>query len=372
MRKILYAKPSITELEIRYVTDAIENGWGEHCYDYISRFQSTFKNYLGVKNALATSSCTGALHLAFAALGIERGDEVIVPDITWVASVAPLVYLGAKPVFVDVLPNSWCIDPDKIEVAITARTKAILVVHLYGNLVEMDAVLEIARKHNLPVVEDAAEALGSEYKGLKAGSMGDIGVFSFHGTKTMTTGEGGMLVSNSHELFDNVCILGDHGRDPKAKKIFWSECVGYKYKISNLQAAMGCAQIERADELINKKREIFRWYQDYLKDVTTIRWNPEPEYTKNSFWMPTIIIDKFTEPERDGLIRKMIDDNIQVRPFFYPLSSLPMFKPDRDNKVSYDIYKRGVNLPGYFDLGRDDIHFVCDKLRAFLCNKNQL
>ncbi len=195
MAKIPYAKPSISELEIKYVTDAITNGWAEHCYDYIKRLQISFQDYLGVKYALATSSCTGALHLALAALGIEEEDEVIVPDITWVASVVPVVYLKAKPVFVDILPDSWCIDPDKIEQAVTERTKAIVVVHLYGNLVEMDAVLEIARKYNLPVIEDAAEALGSEYKGKKAGSMGDFGVFSFHGTKTMTTGEGGMDVA---------------------------------------------------------------------------------------------------------------------------------------------------------------------------------
>ncbi|MFC1677259.1 DegT/DnrJ/EryC1/StrS family aminotransferase, partial [Planctomycetota bacterium] len=227
MKKILYAKPSITELEIKYVNDAISNGWGEHCYDYINRFQSSFEDYLGAEHALATSSCTGALHLAFAALGIGPGDEVIAPDITWIASVAPITYLSAKPVFVDVLEESWCIDPDKIEAAITDKTKAILVVHLYGNLVEMDVVLEIAKKYNLPVIEDAAEALGSEYKGRKTGSMGDFGVFSFHGTKTITTGEGGMLTSNSQELFDKASVLSDHGRDPKIKKIFWMEVVGY-------------------------------------------------------------------------------------------------------------------------------------------------
>ncbi|MFC1780896.1 DegT/DnrJ/EryC1/StrS family aminotransferase [Planctomycetota bacterium] len=366
MRKIFYAKPSVTELEINYVTDAIKNGWADQCYDYIKRLQSSFCDYLDSKHSLATSSCTGALHIAFAALGIKEGDEVIVPDITWIASVAPLVYLKAKPVFVDVLPDSWCIDPEKIERAITKKTKAILAVHLYGNLVEMDAVLEIARKYSLAVVEDAAEALGSEYKNQKAGSIADFGVFSFHGTKTVTTGEGGMLVTNRQDLFDEANIMADHGRDPSINKIFWMERIGYKYKMSNLQAAMGCAQIERADELVNKKREVFNWYQEYARNIPYLSWNLEPAYTKNSFWMPTIIFDNSYKIERDDLIQKMIAENICVRPFFYPLSSLPMFEDKEESKISYSIYNRGINLPSYFDLTCDDVRYVCEKLGWFL------
>ena len=366
MRRIHYAKPSITELEIGYVTDAIKHGWGAYCYDYIERLQTSFKDYLGVKYALATSSCTGALHLALAALGIKEDDEVIVPDITWVASVVPIVYLKAKPVFVDILPESWCIDPSKIEAAITSKSKAIVVVHLYGNLVEMEAVLEIGRKYNLPVIEDAAEALGSEYKGQKAGTMGEFSVFSFHGTKTMSTGEGGMLVSNSQSLFEEVHILSDHGRNPKNNKMFWAERIGYKYKMSNLQAALGCGQVERLDELVDKKREVFGWYQEHSKNIAGIRWNSEPEYTKNSFWMPTIIFDESVQIDRDELIQKMIAQNIQVRPFFYPVSSLPMFEERRENKVGYGIYNRGINLPSYFDLTPDDIKYVCERLNITL------
>lgn len=366
MKKILYAKPSITELEIKYVNDAISNGWGEHCYDYINRFEKLFRNYLGVEHALATSSCTGALHLAFAALGIGHGDEVIVPDLTWIASVAPITYLGGKPVFVDVLPDSWCIDPAKIESAITAKTKAILVVHLYGNLVEMDAVFEVAHKHGLYVVEDAAEALGSEYKGRKAGSMADFGVFSFHGTKTITTGEGGMLVSNSDSLYEKACILADHGRNPKVKKMFWMEQIGYKYKMSNLQAALGCAQLERIDELVDKKREIFKWYQQSTSDVSDIKWNPEPAYTRNSYWMPTIILGNSHAIERDDLIQTLNKNNICVRPFFYPLSSLAMFEEKRENTVSYNLYNRGINFPNYFELSPDDVRYVCKQLKSIL------
>lgn len=366
MKKILYAKPSITELEIKYVNDAISNGWGEHCYDYINRFQDSFENYLGVGHALATSSCTGALHLAFAALGIGPEDEVIAPDITWIASVAPITYLGAKPVFVDVLPDSWCMDPYKIESAITPKTKAILVVHLYGNLVEMDAVFEVAHKHDLYVVEDAAEALGSEYKGRKAGSMADFGIFSFHGTKTMTTGEGGMLVTSREDFFEKVKILADHGRNTKINKFFWVEQIGYKYKMSNLQAAMGCAQLKRVDELVEKKREVFKWYQQCTSDVSDIKWNPEPEYTKNSFWMPTMILGRSYSIARDDLIQKLNAKNICVRPFFYPLSSLAMFEEKPENSVSYDLYSRGINFPNYFELTKDDICYICQTLKQLL------
>jgi len=366
MKKILYAKPSITELEINYVNDAISNGWGEHCYDYINRFQDSFKNYLGVEHALATASCTGALHLVFAALGIGSGDEVIVPDLTWIASVAPITYLGAKPVFVDVLPDSWCIDPCKIESAINSKTKAILVVHLYGNLVEMDAVFEVARKHGLHVIEDAAEALGSEYKERKAGSMADFGVFSFHGTKTVTTGEGGMLVSNSDSLYEKAAILADHGRNSKVKKIFWMEQIGYKYKMSNLQAALGCAQLERIAQLIDKKREVFKWYQQSTSDISDIKWNPEPEYAKNSYWMPTMILGQSYSIARDDLIQQLNAKDISVRPFFYPLSSLAMFEEKPENTVSYDVYNRGINFPNYFELSRDDVRYVCKQLKSIL------
>ena len=193
-RKIPYTKPSITELEVQYVTDAAANGWGENCYDYIYRFEQAFKDHLNVKYAIATSSCTGALHLGMHALDIGFDDEVILADTNWTASAAPFVHLGAKPVFIDVLPNSWCIDPKLIESAITSRTKAILAVHLYGNLCEMDSIIDIGNKYGIPVIEDSAEAIGSKYRNCRAG-IGRFGVFSFHGTKTITTGEGGMFVT---------------------------------------------------------------------------------------------------------------------------------------------------------------------------------
>lgn len=355
MNKIHYAKPSITEKEIAYVNDAIRNGWGEKCYEYIYKFENLFREYLGSEFAIATSSCTGALHIAFSAMGIGSGDEVIVPDITWVASVVPITYLGAKPVFVDIRPDSWCIDPVKVKKAITPKTKAILAVHLYGNLAEMDELLEIAKENNLFLIEDAAEALGSEYKGKKAGSIGDIGVFSFHGTKTVTTGEGGMLVTNNPDLYKKSHILWDHGRSPETKKSFWADQIGFKYKISNLQAALGFAQMERIEDLICKKREQFYFYKKAFSDLPLIQLNPEPDYTKNSFWMPTVIFPEEYNININNLIKHMRDNNIDVRNFFYPNSMFPMFKNKNENSVSYSIYNRGINLPAYFELTKSDM-----------------
>lgn len=368
LEKIPITKPSITGLEIEYVTDAVTNGWGKSCYDYIYKFQNAFAKYLDVPCALATSSCTGAIHLAFLAIGLKPDDEVICPDITWIASVAPITYTGAKPVFVDVLKDTWCIDPSKIEAAITPKTKAIMPVHLYGSVCDMDAIMAIAKKHNLFVIEDAAEALGSEYKGKKVGSFGDMGVFSFHGTKTMTTGEGGMLVANRTDLFEEASIFNDHGRDPKIPRVFWMERVGYKYKMSNLQAALGLAQVERLDELVDRKREIFSTYQSLLADVEDITLNAEPAGTKNSYWMPTIIFGTSHNINRSELFAFLSARNIDNRPFFYPLSSLPMFEDLSTNPVSYTIYERGINLPSFHDITNEQLEFVVESIKEYLAN----
>jgi perosamine synthetase len=367
MKKIPINKPSITQLEIDYVNDAIKNGWGEKCYDYIYRFETEFAKYQGLNYALATSSCTGAIHLALMALGVRAGDEVILPEITWIASAEPVLYIGAKPIFVDVLEDSWCIDPEKIEQAITSKTKAIIVVHLYGNLCNMDDIMSIAKKHNLVVLEDAAEALGSEYKGQKAGSIGDAGVFSFHGTKTMTTGEGGILVTNNQEVYEKAKVLNDHGRNPKdpENKMFWMRDYGYKYKISNLQAALGCAQIERIEELVDKKRVIFNWYKEFLKDIPC-KLNTEFENSKNSYWLPTVIFDKSLNFDRSKFFDLCKENGIDTRPFFFPLSSLPMFEEKSYNFISYEIYKNGVNLPSYHELTFQDVKNIVDIIIKFL------
>ena len=357
MSKIHYTKPSITELEIRYATDAATNGWGERCYEYIARFESSFREHLGVKHAIATSSCTGAIHMGLAALGVVAGDEVIMGDTNWIASAAPITYLGAKPVFVDVLPDTWCIDPTKIEAAITPKTKAIIAVHLYGNLCDMNALLAIGEKHGIPVIEDAAEAIGSEWHGKRAGSMGIFGTFSFHGTKTLTTGEGGMFVTQDEALYEKVLTLSNHGRARGQTKQFWPDMVGFKYKMSNLQAAIGSAQMERIDDLIAAKRRVFAYYAEHFRELP-LRMNPEPVGTKNGFWMPSIVVNEDVPFDREALLTAFKADNIDGRVFFWPLSMLHMFERRPENIVSYGLYKRAINLPTYHDLSEIEMDRV--------------
>jgi perosamine synthetase len=363
--RVFYAKPSITNLEVRYATDAAANGWGEHCYDYIVKFEQTFSSHIGVPYAIATSSCTGALHLALSAAGLEAGDEVILADINWIATVAPIAYLGAKPVLVDILPDTWCIDPRRVEEAITSRTRAVIATHIYGNLCEMKELVELCAKYKLLLVEDAAEAIGSSYHGSPAGSIGDVGVFSFHGTKTVTTGEGGMFVTRRPELFETALTLSNHGRNAKTRRQFWPEVVGYKYKISNIQAAIGCAQMERIQELCGRKREIFKAYAQRLQGIRSIRMNPEKVNTINSYWMPTVVFESDFPVDRDSLLQIFAERNIDGRVFFYPLSSLPMFTSLPQNKVSYHVSQRAVNLPSYHDIKESDVERVVEAIKDF-------
>lgn len=349
MSRIYYTKPSITELEVGYATDAAANGWGDKCYDYIVRFEAAFRSHLGVAHAIATSSCTGAMHMGLSALGIGPGDEVILGDINWIASAAPATYLGAKPVFVDVLPDTWCVDPAKVEAAITSRTKAIIAVHLYGNLCDMDALLAIGKKHGIPVIEDAAEAIGSEWRGRAAGSLGAFATFSFHGTKPVTTGEGGMFVTGSADLYEKVLTLSNHGRARGKGKQFWAETIGFKYKMSNIQAAIGCAQLERVEDLVSRKIDIFHYYEAQLRGLP-LRMNPQHAGTKNSYWMPTIVVDERARFDRDLLLKSLAENDIDGRIFFWPLSSLPMFERKPQNEVSYSLHRRAINLPSYYDL----------------------
>src|SRR3989344_4239106 len=253
MKKIIRtAGPSISSKEIKYVTDAVKTGWNEKSYYYMRKFEKDFAKYVGVKYARVTSGGTGALWLALATLGIGKGDEVILPEITYFACSDVIMLLEAKPVFVDVLKDTWCIDPEKIEKAITKRTKAIMPVYIYGNLCEMDEIMSIAKRHNLKVVEDACPAAGSIYKGKKACSFGDFSAYSFQGAKIMVTGFGGMILSNRKEYIDKALYLNNHGEDPKKK--FWQTSVGYSFDMSNMSCALGLAQLERLEGFVKKKR----------------------------------------------------------------------------------------------------------------------
>lgn len=364
--RIPYTKPSITELEISYAEDAARNGWGERCYEYIHKFESVFSAHLGVSYAIATSSCTGALHMGMAALGIGQGDEVVLADTNWIASAAPILHLGAKPVFVDIDPITWCLDPSLVEAAITPKTKAILAVHLYGNLCDMDALRDIAERHQVFLIEDAAEAIGSVWRGRRAGSLGTFGVFSFHGTKTLVTGEGGMFVTSDTSLYERVLTLSNHGRARSQTRQFWPDTLGFKYKMSNIQAAIGCAQVERSDDLIAQKRHIFDDYKDRLGHFRGVTLNPEPAGTLNGVWMPTAVFAPETGITREMLQAAFAAENIDARVFFWPLSSLDMFEDCPHNRHAWDIPKRAINLPSFHDMTQQQVARVCGVVDDFL------
>lgn len=375
MNHIPVAGPWISQKEIDYVADAAAHAWYENANMYHERFEKAFSKYIGIKYAMALPSCTSAIHLSLLALGIGKGDEVIVPDLTWIATAAPITYVGAIPVFADCDEKIWCISSDAFQECITPRTKAIIPVDLYGNMPEMDAIRDIAHDHSIAIIEDAAEAIGSEYHAKRSGSFGDIGVFSFHGSKTMTTGEGGMLVTDRKDLYDRCLALRDHGRAP-GEKMFWNAEIGYKYKMSSMQAALGLAQLERIDELVERKRQIFSWYQENLKSIEWITLNYEPSGTKNSYWMVTVIFDPKFGLLKEDVIRMMNEKEIDLRPFFYPLSSQPAYsafdsarEARERNTVSYRISPYGVNLPCGMNMDERNVGIVCNMLEQVISNE---
>ena len=367
MNKVAYAQPSITYKEADWARQAARAAWGENSSLYIDAFEKRFADYIGSKYAVATSSCTGALHLGLAALGIgnDEGDEVILADTNWVATIAPIMYLGATPVLVDIERTSWCIDFHRVAEAITPRTKAIIATHLYGNLCKMRQLRAVSGK--IPIIEDAAEAIGSTYSGRKAGSIGKFGVFSFHGSKTMTTGEGGMLVTNDKALYTKVRQLNHHGRSLTAKQ-FQPEILGYKYKMSNMQAAVGIVQLGRIDELVARKREIFATYKKLLAGVPGITLNPNQRGCESGYWMPNIVVGR-NIAAADALREAFVRDDIDARIFFHPLSSFGFVQDAAityKNEVAYDIYWRAINLPSYHDMTMKDIKRVVGAIKEAL------
>lgn len=373
-RRIPIAGPWITDRELAYVADAVRNAWYANANVFHDRFERSFADYVGVRHAVALPSCTAALHLALLALGIGPGDEVVVPDITWIASAAPVSYVGASPIFADIDPRSWCLSFESLEACITPRTKAVIPVDLYGNVCAWDAIHAVARRHGVAVIEDAAEAVGGEYHGRKAGSFGDVGTFSFHGSKTLTTGEGGMLVTDRDDVRERVLVLRDHGRRP-GDRPFWNVEVAHKYKMSALQAALGLAQLERIDELLRRKDEIFAWYSRRLSGTPGVSLNWQAPGTRSTWWMVTVAWDETRALDKDGLAERLAADGIDTRPFFRPLSSLPAYEglesarqARRRNTVAYAVSPRALNLPSSLALSEPDVERVCTAVLASLAH----
>jgi perosamine synthetase len=372
MERIPVSGPWITRREVDYVADAAENGWQGRASEYLDRFEAAAARAVGVPHAVALPSCTAALHLALASLGIGPGDEVIVPDLTWIASVAPVVYVGARAVFADVDPATWCLSAESVAARITPRTRAIIAVDLYGGLPDYEAIAQAIEGRDVVLVEDAAEAIGSTLHGRPAGSLGQVGAFSFHGSKTVTTGEGGLFVTRRRDLHARALVLRDHGREPGSKN-FWNTEVAYKYRMSNVQAALGLAQLERLDEIVARKREVFASYAEELAGIEGLTLNAEPRGVRNSYWMVTAVLDPGRGLAKEELGRALGERGVDTRPFFYPLSSLPACAqmPDaararEENVESYRLSPYGVNLPSSPRLTNDDVRRVCRALRDVL------
>ena len=372
MERIPISGPWITEKEIAYVADAAANAWYANADVYHQRFERAFADYIGVSFAISLPSCTSAIHLSLLALGVGPGDEVIVPDITWIATAAPVSYVGATPVFADIDPTSWCLSCESFEECITPKTKAVIPVDLYGSMPDWDAIRAAASRHGIFIIEDAAQAIASEYKVQKAGSFGHTGVFSFHGSKTLTTGEGGMLVTNRQDIRDRVLFLRDHGRNPDDSMFFNTE-VAYKYKMSGLQAALGLAQLERIEQLVARKREIFDWYRKHIQALEGLTLNAEFTIVKNIYWMVTAIVDSTLGIDKGQIIQELNKQNIDCRPFFHPLSSLPAYRQSpqaiaarRRNSIAYGISPYGFNLPSGLNLTPEKVARVCRALREIL------
>lgn len=374
------AGPSITEKEIQMVAEAVRSGWYENMSLYVDEFERRFSVYTGMRYCLATNNCTAAIHLALCGLGIGPGDEVIIPDITWVASASPVCYVGATPVFADIDGTSWCLSAESFERAITKKTKAVVVVGLYGNMPDMDAIRVVAEQHNIPIIEDAAESIGAVYKGKKAGTCGTVGVYSFNGTKLIVTGEGGMIVTEDEMLYHRFKCLSNHGMVRKpGEKLFWSQELGYKYKLTNLQAALGLAQLSRIDELVEQRRNLFRWYQERLSGIEGLQLNSEAYGVKSTFWVVTMIVDKQYGLKKEELLSELQRHNIGCRPFFYPLSSMPPFAPYCSgqnmavtNPVAYGISPYGISLPSAASMAESEVDHVCETFQKILLRTRSL
>lgn len=363
------AGPWVTDLEAEMVMDAVKNGWyGKDAYTYVETFEAEFAKYHGRNYALMTPNCTTALHLLQAGLGIGDGDEVIVPECTWVGSSAGITYQRAETIFADIDPVHWCLTPESIERAITPKTKAIIAVDLYGNMPDWDGIQAIADKHGVTLIEDAAEAVGSTYKGKRAGSFGMASVFSFHRTKTITTGEGGMLLLDDDALFERCKFLRDHGRKPGT---YFNTEITFKYMPFNVQAALGLGQLKRVDELVGKKRWILNAYRERLADIPDLLLNPEPEGGINGAWCTALVFGESHNMSRDTAMEEIEKLGLPSRPFFYPLSFLPAYPGReeagrRDNPVAYDVSGRGINLPSALNVTEEQINQMCEGVHRIL------
>lgn len=349
--RIPISEPSLRGNEFKYLVNAFLSSWISSTGMYINRFEEGFAKFCGCKHGVATSNGTTALHLALVALDIGKGDEVIVPDLTFAATINTVLHAGATPVVVDVDKKYWTILPSEIEKAITPRTKAIMPVHIYGQPCDMAAIMKIAKAHKLLVIEDAAEAHGAEFKGRKAGSFGDISCFSFYANKVITTGEGGMCVTQSPRLYERMRVLRDHGMSKE--KRYWHDEVGFNYRMTNLQAAIGCGQLETIEATLKKRKELEDRYRKILKGLRTVEFQAIAKDRRKITWLLSILVPDGT---RDQYMERLAEGGVDVRPFFYSLTSMPLYKKYLfSNANSLEISRRGISLPTQFNVTDSEI-----------------
>jgi perosamine synthetase len=359
--KIPVYQPTLSGNEKKYVNECLDTNWISSKGRFVKLFEQSFAEYTGIKHATGVSNGTVALHLALMALGVGPDDEVIVTTLTYIASVNAIAYTGATPVFVDSLPDTWQIDPQDVRRKITPRTKAIMAVHLYGHPCDMDAIQAIAKEHELFVVEDCAEAFGTLYKGKHVGSFSDIATYSFFGNKTITTGEGGMVVTDDETLFDRAVHF--KGQGLANHREYWHDVIGYNYRMSNICAAIGLAQLEQADEFISRKRQIAQWYQSGLQGLP-VTVHGEFGDVRHSYWMVSILVE--VAQQREPLRAVLTAAGIETRPLFYPIHTMPMYAQKfQRHPVAENLGWRGINLPSWPSLTREQVDFVCSEIAGF-------
>jgi perosamine synthetase len=364
--RIPVAEPLLGERELQYVTECVVTGWISSAGSFVTRFEELFAEFCEAPHAVAVSNGTTALHLALAALGVGRGDEVIVPTLTFVATANAVAYTGATPVFVDSEPGTWNIDPAEVAAAITARTKAILPVHLYGHPADLDAILGAADERGIPVLEDAAEAHGARYRGRRVGAIGAAGTFSFYGNKTITTGEGGMVVTRDGDLAERMRVLRDHGTTPGRR--YHHERIGFNYRLTNLQAAVGVAQMEKVEEILAAKRRIAERYRRGLEGVAGLTLPPEAPWAENVHWLFTLLVDEQAfGRSRDDLLARLAGEGVETRPVFPPVHRQPAYATGQELPVAESLAAAGLSLPSAVTLSDDDVDRVVESLRASAC-----
>lgn len=357
-------KPYLNGNEKEYVNQCLDSTWISSKGEFISRFESGFADYIGAHHATSVCNGTVAIHLALEALGIGQGDEVIVPTLTYIASVNTILQTGAKPIFVDSLSNTWQIDASDVKRKITSKTKAIMAVHLYGLPCDMDCLTTLCQEHGLLLIEDCAEAFGSKYKGRHVGTFGDVATFSFFGNKTISTGEGGMVITKSKAAIEKAYHLKNQG--VSSRKEYWHDVIAYNYRMTNICAAIGLAQLEMADEIIFKKRRIAEIYRNELKNSPVVFHN-EVEDTFHSYWMCSIMLND--SGKRDELRKHLSKSNIETRKVFYPANTMPHCYTDEKFAVAEKISSAGINLPSYPSLTVEQIKYICAEIKQFLNNE---